>query len=146
MTSNTKETERSEHNAVEEVFEFYHDSGDELNTDEEEDGNFYDSYLDQTVSRSLTPSGLPNVQDDEFCEDSEECIEALAFPSPAELEDRLRSIKYKKRSRSSTVTLQNMHEREPGHNSNDLLESDDSDEEIQDQTESSGSSEWEPLA
>ena len=113
---------------------------------EEEDGNFYDSYLDQnTVSRSLTP--LPNVQDDEFCEDSEECIDAQAFPSPAELEDRLRSIKYKKRSRSSTVTLQNMHEleREPGLNSdNDLLELDDSDEEIQYQTESSGSSEWEP--
>lgn len=33
MASNPKETEKSEHNAVEEVFEFYHDSGDELNTE-----------------------------------------------------------------------------------------------------------------
>ena len=33
MTSDPKETERLEHNAVEEVFEFYHDSGDELNTE-----------------------------------------------------------------------------------------------------------------
>ena len=33
MTSDPKEPEKSEHNAVEEVFEFYHDSGDELNTE-----------------------------------------------------------------------------------------------------------------
>lgn len=112
---------------------------------EEEDGRFYDSYLDQNnVSRSLTPS--PNVQDDGFREDSEECLDALALPTPAELEDRLRSIQYKKRSRSSTVTLQNMYEREPGHSDNDLPESDESDEEVQyqTQTQSSGSSEWEP--
>ena len=31
MASDSKE--RSEHNAIEEVFEFYHDSGDELNTE-----------------------------------------------------------------------------------------------------------------
>jgi len=149
MASNPKETERSENSAVEEVFELYHDSGDELNTDEEEDGNFYDSYLDQNhdnVSRSLTPS--PNVQDDEYRDNSEECLEALALPTPAELEDRLRSIQYKKRSRSRTVTLQNMYEHEPGlgHTSsdNDLPESDDSDNEVQYQTQSSESSEWEP--
>jgi hypothetical protein len=107
---------------------------------EEEDGNFYDSYLDQNnVSRSLTPS--PIVQDDEFREDFEECVDALALPTPAELEDRLRSIQSKKRSRSSTVTLQNMYyEREPDHSDNDLPESDN--EEVQYQ--SSGSSEWEP--
>ena len=105
---------------------------------EEEDGNFYDSYLDQNyASISLTPS--PNVQDDE---ESEESVDALAFPTPAELEDRLRSIQNKKRSRSSTVTLQNMYEREPGHCDNDLSESDDG--EVQYQTQSSGSSEWEP--
>lgn len=33
MACNLKEKEGSEHNAVEEVFEFYHDSGDELNTE-----------------------------------------------------------------------------------------------------------------
>ena len=108
---------------------------------EEEDGNFYDSYLDQNnVSRSLTPS--PNIQDDEFCEESEEFVDTLALSTPAELEDRLRSIKPKKRSRSSTVTLriQNMYEREPRHSDNVLPESDD--EEVR--YESSGSSEWEP--
>lgn len=31
--SDPKEAERLEHNAVEEVFELYHDSGDELNTE-----------------------------------------------------------------------------------------------------------------
>lgn len=97
------------------------------------------------MSRSLTPS--PNVQDDEFREDSEDSVVAMALPTPAELEDRLRSIQSKKRLRSSTVTLQNMYELElecePGHASgdNDLPESDD--EEIQYQTQSSGSSEWE---
>jgi len=106
---------------------------------EEEDGNFYDSYLDQNnVSRSLTPS--PNIQDDEFREDSEECVDALASPTPAELEDRLRSIQPKKRSRSSTVTLHWQKEREPGHSDNDLPESDDEEAQYQ----SSGSSEWEP--
>ena len=93
------------------------------------------------MSRSLTPS--PNVQDDEFCEDSEECVNAaLAFPTPTELERRLRSIQNKKRSRSNTVTLhwQNMHEREPGNSDNDPPESDDEEEQYQ----SSGSSEWEP--
>lgn len=111
---------------------------------EEEDGNFYDSYLDQNnVSRSLTPS--PNVQDDEFREESKECLDALALPTPAELENRLRSIQYKKRSRSRTVTLQNMYEHEQGHSSDNVVpESDDSDEELQYQTQSSGSSEWEP--
>lgn len=108
---------------------------------EEEDGNFYDSYLDQSnVSRSLTPS--PNLQDDE---DSEECVDALAtpVPTPAELEDRLRSIQYKKRSRSSTVTVQNMYEHEQGHSDNDVLESDDEDLQYQ-SSGSSDSSEWEP--
>ena len=112
---------------------------------EEEDGNFYDGYFDENnVSRPLTPS--PNVQEDEFREDSEECLDALALPTPAELEDRLRSIQYKKRSRSRTVTLQNMYEREPEHSDNDLPESDDSDEDasVQHQTQSSGSPEWEP--
>ena len=105
---------------------------------EEEDGNFYDSYLEQnSVSRSLTPS--PNVQDDEFHEDPEEFVDALAFPTPADLEDRLRSIQSKKRSRSSTVTLQNMYNRDPGHSDDDLPESDDEEE-----YQSSGSSEWEP--
>lgn len=36
MAGNAKETERSESlrlNAIEEVFEFYHDSGDEMNTE-----------------------------------------------------------------------------------------------------------------
>ena len=33
MASSPKETESSENNAVEEVFELYHDSGDELNTE-----------------------------------------------------------------------------------------------------------------
>ena len=122
---------------------------------EEEDGYFYDGYLDQSnVSRSLTPSPQAGVQleDDEYREDSEDCLQALATPLPrptlAELEDRLRSIQYKKRSRSSTVTLKNMHGREPRHTSsdNDLPESDDSDdsEEVDYQTQSSGSSEWEP--
>ena len=80
------------------------------------------------MSRPLTPS--PNIQDDGFREDSEEG-DALALPTPAELDDRLRSIQYKKRSRSSTVTLQNKYEleREPGHSDNDLPESDD--EEVQ---------------
>ena len=90
------------------------------------------------MSRSLTPS--PNVQDDEFLEDSEECVDALALPAPAELEDRLRSIQPIKKSRSNTVTLQNMYECEPGHSDNDLPELDD--EEVQYQTQSSGSSEW----
>ena len=93
------------------------------------------------MSRSLTPS--PNVQDDEFPEESEERFDALALPTPAELEDRLRSIQYKKRSRSRTVTLQNMYEHEQGHTDNVLPESDDTDEEVQYQTQSSGSSEWE---
>lgn len=109
---------------------------------EEDDGNFYDSYLDQNnVSRSLTPSPNVQLEDDEFREDFEECVDrdALALPSPAELEDRLRSIQSKKRSRSSTVTLQNMYGREPGHSDNVLLESDDEEE-----YHSSGSSEWEP--
>jgi hypothetical protein len=115
---------------------------------EEEDGNFYDSYLDQNnVSRSLTPSPNVQLEDDEFREDSKKCVDRdalLALPALAELEDRLRSIQSKKRSRSSTVTLQNMYEREPGHSDNDLLESDDELEEEQYQTQSSGSSEWEP--
>jgi hypothetical protein len=33
MDSNSKETDRSEPKGIEEVFEFYHDSGDELNTE-----------------------------------------------------------------------------------------------------------------
>ena len=82
---------------------------------------------------------LPNFQDDEFREDS---VDALALLTSAELEDRLRSIQYKKRSRSSTVTLQNMYEREPGHSDNDISESDD--EEVQYQTQSSESSKRNP--
>ncbi|KAF8808635.1 hypothetical protein BYT27DRAFT_7188600 [Phlegmacium glaucopus] len=138
MASDIKETERSERNAVEEVFEFYHDSGDELNTDEEEDGNFYDGYLDQNnLSRSLTPS--PNIQDEEFHEDSDECVGALALPTPAQLEDRLHSIQSKKRSRSSTVTLKNMYGREPGNSDSDGPESEDEEA----QSQSSGSPDWE---
>lgn len=155
MASDLRETEP---NAIEEVFEFYHDSGDELNTEwveysfgvyladhvlltiqrrsEEEDGNFYDGYLDHNnVSRSLTPS--PNVQDDEFHEDADECVGALALP--AQLEDRLHSIQSKQRSRSGTVTLGNMYGREPGNSDSDAPESEDEDA----QSQSSGSSDWE---
>lgn len=32
-SSNPKEAEKSENNAIEEVFELYHDSDDELNTE-----------------------------------------------------------------------------------------------------------------
>lgn len=153
MASDSKETERLEKNAIEEVFEFYHDSGDELNTEwvthyfnvhptdhgllnhsEEEDGNFYDGYLDLTnVSRSLTPS--PNAQDDKFDKDPEEYADAMAsMPTPTQLEDRLRSIQSKMRSRSGTVTLQNMY----GGESDNLPASDD------EGYQSSESSDWEP--
>ena len=96
------------------------------------------------MSRSLTPS--PNIQDDEFREDFVECVDtsAQALPTPAELEDRLRSIQSKKKSRSNTVTLQNMYECEPGDSDNSLSELDDELEEVQYQTQSSGSSEWDP--
>lgn len=111
---------------------------------EEEDGNFYDGYLDEkNLSRSLTPS--PNVEDDEFLDDSEklECVDSLAF-TPAQLEERLHSVQSTKRSRSNTVTLQNMYVREPEHSSDSDLP--ESDEEVQYHDQSSGDSEWETLA
>lgn len=89
------------------------------------------------MSRSLTPS--PNVQDElEFPEGSEECVDALALPTPAQLEDRLHFVQSKKRSRSSTVTLQNMYGHEPGNSDSDEPESDDEDA----QYRSSESSNW----
>jgi len=139
MASDPKETERSEMNAIE-VFDYYRDSGDELNTDEEEDGDFYDGYLEKNVSRSLTPS--PNIQDEEFREDPEDCVDALAFnalPTPAQIENRLHSIQSKKRSRSSTVTLQNVYGCEAESSDSDESESDDEEAEYR----SSGSSDWE---
>lgn len=159
MASDPKETERSEMNAIE-VFDYYRDSGDELNTEwvtqsfvihlahhglltiqcnsEEEDGDFYDGYLDQkNVSRSLTPS--PNIQDEEFREDPEDCVDALALLTPAQIENRLHAIQSKKRSRSSTLTLQNVYGREAENSDSD--ESDSDDEEAQ--YRSSGSSDWE---
>ena len=87
------------------------------------------------MSRSLTPS--PNVQDEEFHEDADECVGALALP--AQLEDRLHSIQSKQRSRSGTVTLGNMYGREPGNSDSDAPESEDEDA----QSQSSGSSDWE---
>lgn len=89
------------------------------------------------MSRSLTPS--PDIQNEEFHEDSEECdSDALALPTPAQLEDRLLSIQ-SKRSRSSTLTLKNMYGREPGDNDNDGPESDDEEAQYQ----RAGSSDWE---
>ena len=85
------------------------------------------------MSRSLTPS--PNAQDDKFDKDPEEYADAMAsMPTPTQLEDRLRSIQSKMRSRSGTVTLQNMY----GGESDNLPASDD------EGYQSSESSDWEP--
>ncbi|KAF8150103.1 hypothetical protein B0H34DRAFT_732431 [Crassisporium funariophilum] len=86
------------------VDSYLQDSDDELNTDEEEDGDFYDGYGDRYSSRASTPSSATS-NDDVFDEDLLEESQESHSDCPS---------KFKRQLRDSTATIKAVaHEPEP---------------------------------